>query len=122
MAANVAVVAVSYNSASDLPGFVASLADAGAGLDGLELIVVDNASTDDSAAIACRLDPDATVVELPVNIGYAGGINAGIARADRASHVFVANTDLELSTAEPDDACVGARWFRGHHGAPDAQQ
>lgn len=46
-----------------------------------ELVVVDNASTDDSVRVARELAPDATIVELSGNGGFAAGANAGAAAA-----------------------------------------
>lgn len=91
----VAVVVVTYNSAPLLPDLVASLP---AGLAGVawHLIVVDNASADDSVATAARLAPQATIVETGRNGGYAAGINAGVAAAGPHSAVLVLNPDVRL--------------------------
>jgi GT2 family glycosyltransferase len=50
----------------------------------LEVICVDNASSDESANIIARRYPQAKLIREPVNLGFAGGINAGmqIARGD----------------------------------------
>ncbi len=45
------------------------------------VVVVDNASTDDSAAVASAHPVVTEVVSMPVNTGGAGGFAAGIARA-----------------------------------------
>lgn len=46
-----------------------------------EIICVDNASPDASAAIIAAEFPDVKLVRQPVNLGFAGGVNAGIAAA-----------------------------------------
>ena len=56
----VAVAVVTWNSAEVLPGLIASL-PAGAGDVPYRLVVVDNASSDDTVAVARRLAPDVTV-------------------------------------------------------------
>ena len=71
----VAVVVVLFNSESVLPDLLSSLPEGAAGVS-YELVLVDNASTDGSVALARRLAPDATVVETGRNGGYAAGINA----------------------------------------------
>lgn len=53
------------------------------------IIVVDNASTDETAAAVARAFPEVTLVRLPRNIGAAGR-NAGVARA---STLYVAFSD-----------------------------
>ncbi len=49
--------------------------------EGDELIVVDNASPDDSAAVATELAPRAKVVTMGRNRGFAGGANVGAGAA-----------------------------------------
>ncbi|HEY7224109.1 MAG TPA: glycosyltransferase family 2 protein [Micromonosporaceae bacterium] len=51
--------------------------DAGlAGVDDWYLVIADSASTDDTVEVARRLRPDATVVVLPGNLGFAAQANA----------------------------------------------
>ncbi|MCU1428894.1 MAG: putative glycosyltransferase [Actinomycetia bacterium] len=69
------------------------LADTSAG--DVELVVVDNGSTDDSIANLARDLPDVRVVHAPGNVGYARGANLGIA-ATRAPVVAVLNSDTEV--------------------------
>ncbi|HUG39947.1 MAG TPA: glycosyltransferase [Longimicrobiales bacterium] len=59
------------------------------------VIVVDNASTDDSVAIARAFPGEIDVVVLRENAGYAGGANVGVARGD-APFVLVMNPDVLL--------------------------
>lgn len=91
-----AVVVVTYDSAPLLADMVASLE---AGLAGLawELVVADNASSDDTVARVRELLPAATVVETGGNLGYSAGINAGVAAAAPHDAVLVLNPDVRLS-------------------------
>lgn len=62
-----------------------------------ETIVVDNGSTDDSAAVLAD-HPEVAVVALPANLGFAGAVNAGIAAA-RADVLVLLNNDTEAEPA-----------------------
>jgi hypothetical protein len=65
---------VLFNSASTLAAYAAGLAPAlRAGV--ADLIAVDNASPDESAAALSALLPDATVLRSPSNGGFAAGCN-----------------------------------------------
>jgi GT2 family glycosyltransferase len=44
------------------------------------VVLVDNASNDGSSIELHRVSPDIEVIEAPVNLGYGGGMNLGIAR------------------------------------------
>lgn len=93
--ASVAVVVVTYNSEKLLPALMASL---GAGLDGVpwHLTVADNASADGTVEALRRLAPEATIVEMGRNAGYAAGINAAVAVAGPHTAVLVLNPDVRL--------------------------
>lgn len=58
----------------------------------LEIIVVDNGSTDGSPEHLRRQHPDVRLVALAVNRGFAGGVNAGV-RAARGEFVALLNND-----------------------------
>ncbi|HEX4305902.1 MAG TPA: glycosyltransferase family 2 protein [Solirubrobacterales bacterium] len=79
MRPSVSVLIVAWNSAAELrrtlPPLVAELRD------GDELIVVDNDSPDDSAAVVAELAPRARVVTMGRNRGFAGGANVGASAA-----------------------------------------
>ena len=94
--APVTVAVVTFNSAEVLPGLVASLA-AGAVEVPVHLVVVDNASTDQTAELAERLCPDATVVRVGRNAGYAAGVNAAVAATPDAPAYLVLNPDVRLA-------------------------
>ncbi|SIN43942.1 glycosyltransferase [Micromonospora cremea] len=91
----VAVVVVTYNSERLLPDLLAAL---GPGLGALSwhLTVADNASADGTVAALRRLAPEATVVEMGRNAGYAAGINAAVAVAPPHAAVLVLNPDVRL--------------------------
>ncbi len=89
-----AAVVVNYDAGPLLERCVRSLlADTSAGP--VELVVVDNASTDGSIEALARVLPDVRVVRSPGNVGYARGANLGIA-ATKAPIVAVLNPDTEV--------------------------
>jgi len=57
-----------------------------------EVIVVDNASTDGSADAIAALEPSATLVRLPANVGFARAVNAG-AKLARGRWLLLVNPD-----------------------------
>jgi hypothetical protein len=59
-------------------------------------IVVDNGSTDGSAAAAVERFPDIVLVDPGRNLGFAGGANAG-ARVARGRLLLFLNPDVELA-------------------------
>ena len=113
-----AAVVVNYLSGSLLRECVRSvLADDSAGP--VELVVVDNGSSDRSVDGMLAEFPDVQVVRSPGNVGYARAANLGTA-STRAPIVAVLNSDLTVvpgtaavmvSRLENDDAsgAVGPR-------------
>ncbi len=71
------VVIVNWNARQDLEACLRSLADQSLG--GLETIVVDNGSTDDSAAMVRQQFPTVRLLDTGRNLGFAAGCNRGIA-------------------------------------------
>jgi N-acetylglucosaminyl-diphospho-decaprenol L-rhamnosyltransferase len=87
-----AAVVVNYEGAGRLEPCVRSvLADTSAGP--VELVVVDNGSTDGSIERLHAVLPDVRAVRAPGNVGYARAANIGAA-ATRAPVVAVLNVDL----------------------------
>jgi GT2 family glycosyltransferase len=120
------IAIVLYNSAQTLPDCLRSIReDLDSGF--AELIAVDNASPDDSAAILRAEVPSAQVVETDSNRGYAAGVNAALARA-RGRYWLLLNPDVRapagalqtlvawmdahpgLGVASPDIVDVDGRW------------
>ena len=58
----------------------------------LEVICVDNASTDKSASIIQNQHDWVKLISQPVNLGFSGGINAGV-QASRGDVVVLLNQD-----------------------------
>lgn len=71
-----------------------------------EIVVVDNASTDDSVDAVAAGWPDVRIVRLPSNVGFAAGNNAGI-RASDGDLLLLLNSDT-LAPQGAIDALVGA--------------
>jgi N-acetylglucosaminyl-diphospho-decaprenol L-rhamnosyltransferase len=59
------------------------------------LIVVDNASEDDTVSRVRRRFPDAEVIELPENVGFGRAANRGIEHA-RGEFMFLLNNDANI--------------------------
>jgi GT2 family glycosyltransferase len=95
MHADVAAVVVTYNSASDIALLIDDLHVA-AGDRPIRLIVVDNQSSDDTVKIV-RAHDDIVLVESGGNLGYAGGINAGLRFVGQCDAVLILNPDLALA-------------------------
>ncbi|GAA1438442.1 glycosyltransferase family 2 protein [Mycobacterium cookii] len=92
----VVVVVVTYESAALVADLVASL-PAGMGDLAWRLVVVDNASGDGTPDVVRAAAPDAVVLEMGRNAGYAAGINAGAAYAGPGRALLVLNPDVRLT-------------------------
>jgi GT2 family glycosyltransferase len=88
------VVVVTYDSAAVIGDCLRSVGEHAG--DDLDVVVVDNASTDDSVAVARAALPAATSIVLPANRGYAAAINAGIGAARSVDAVLVLNPDVVI--------------------------
>jgi len=105
----VAAVVPHWNRRDLLQMLLANLAGQTRSFD--EIIVVDNGSTDDSAAVAELAG--ATVIRLATNLGFAAAVNRGL-KAATAEWVAILNNDVTLApdwlerllaTAEQERAC-----------------
>ncbi len=63
---------------------------------GFEIVVVDDASTDNTAAWLTEAHPDVRIVRLPKNHGFCGAANAGL-RAASGVWIFLLNNDMTLA-------------------------
>jgi GT2 family glycosyltransferase len=90
----ISVVIVTYNNAGTLGDSLARLA--GQLRDDDEIVVVDNASADDSARVAETSVPEAIVVRNTRNLGFAAGCNAGAAAASGDLLLFL-NPDSRVA-------------------------
>jgi GT2 family glycosyltransferase len=73
-----------------------------------EVVCVDNASDDDSAAVITARHPRARLLAQPVNLGFAGGVNAG-ADAARGDVLVLLNQDTLVEPGWLDALLDGVR-------------
>ena len=85
------IITVNYNGLKD----TCELIDSIPFNDDLEVIVVDNASTNDEATIIQERYPQVKVIRSDKNLGFAGGNNLGI-KAARGKYIFLLNNDTLL--------------------------
>lgn len=92
MAGNWTAIVVNYNGDTFLDACLIALQ--GVRLKPAEVIVVDNASTDDSL-LELNGFPWANVLAQRENLGYAGGANVGLAAVE-TDYAVILNPDVEL--------------------------
>jgi GT2 family glycosyltransferase len=87
----------------------------------LEVICVDNASPDNAAQLIAARFPDVRLIRQPINLGFAGGVNAGM-RAARGDEFVLLNQDclvqpgwlgalLDALNAQPEFGIAGCTIF-----------
>ena len=91
----VSVVILNYNGKKWLEKFLPN-AVTNCGYDWCEVVVADNASTDDSAAFIKTHFPNIRLINNEENSGYAGGYNRTLAQIDATYYVLL-NSDVELT-------------------------
>lgn len=89
----VAVVILNYNGRNYLEKFLPSVVENN---DGYEIIIADNASTDDSIAFLKNYYPNLRILELSSNQGFAGGYNNALQEIE-AEYYLLLNSDVEVS-------------------------
>ena len=115
---DVSVIVVNYNTARLLPEMRAAL-ERSRGRLRLQLIVVDNASRDDSAALLRREFGDAQLIFNETNVGFGRANNQGFALA-KGRYVLLLNTDafvapdtlgktIDYMDSHPDCGVLGVR-------------
>ncbi|HOU15963.1 MAG TPA: glycosyltransferase family 2 protein [Anaerolineae bacterium] len=92
---SLSVIIVNWNVCDLLQRAIASVYAAWDGRLGLEIIVVDNASHDDSVAMLRRTFPDVQVIANTENRGFTGGNNQGLAAAT-GDFLLLLNPDTEI--------------------------
>lgn len=86
------IVILNWNGAAHLRRFLPSVVAAAP--DGVEVVVADNGSTDDSVALLGREFPLVGVLRLDANYGFAGGYNRALAQIE-ADYYVLLNSDVE---------------------------
>jgi GT2 family glycosyltransferase/glycosyltransferase involved in cell wall biosynthesis len=113
----VSVIVVTWNGLEHLDACFSSVLASDYPTDLLEVVCVDNGSTDGTAAFLAQRFPTVRVVALPENRGFTGGNAAGVAAASGDVLVFL-NNDMRVEPTlvsrlvdglEGDAACAGAR-------------
>jgi N-acetylglucosaminyl-diphospho-decaprenol L-rhamnosyltransferase len=89
-----AIVIVNYRSAALVEQCLASVAESSGRLR-FETVIVDNDSGDGSVERLSRSLPEANVIAMHANRGFAAGVNAGFANS-RADPVILLNPDTEV--------------------------
>jgi hypothetical protein len=116
---SVSILVVNLNGRLLLADCLDSLAAQVYPADRVEIILLDNGSSDDSVPYVHQHHPAVKVVEAGRNLGFAGGNNRA-ARAASGKFLALINNDatadpqwlarmVEAAAADPQIACVGAR-------------
>lgn len=115
---DVSIVVVSWNTCGLLRECLRSVCEQT--LTGkIEVIVIDNASDDDSVSMVKREFPQVVLIENSENRGYAAGVNQGIAVA-KGRYVLVLNSDtiicdnatektMRFADKHPEAAVIGCQ-------------
>ena len=92
--AKVSVVIINFNGRKYLEQFIPSVL--ASTYPDMELIVADNASTDDSLNFLRTHYPAVRIIELKRNHGYAGGYNEALKEVKSEYYVLL-NSDVEVT-------------------------
>lgn len=90
----VAVVILNYNTREFLEEFLPSVK--ATDYDNLEIVVADNASTDDSVSFVKEHHSDVTLIQLDTNYGFTGGYNRSLKQVE-ADYYVLLNSDVEVT-------------------------
>jgi len=113
------VILVNYRSAADTLACVQAVYELDWPVDALEVVVVDNASSDGSSERIRAEAPGVLLIEAGTNLGFAGGCNLGARSAHGAYLAFINNdarpdpaflrAAVPVLQADPSVGCVAAR-------------
>lgn len=116
----ISIITVNLNGRDHLEALMASIASLRYPADRLEVIVVDNASTDESVAFLQREHPSVKLIRNSANEGFARPNNQAAAVAT-GTYLALLNNDMRMApdwlkrmvefieASPPDVACVGSR-------------
>jgi GT2 family glycosyltransferase len=90
----ISVISINYNQAAVTCAMLATLRQVS--YPNLEIIVVDNASPTEDPGIIEQQYPEVKLIRSPVNVGFAGGNNLGIAQA-QGEYLLFLNNDTEVA-------------------------
>ena len=107
-----AVVILNWNTEGFLKEFLPSLLHSTAGVEGAEVIVADNASTDGSLKVMQELFPEVRTIALDKNYGFTGGYNRAFSQIDSDLFVLI-NSDIEVTDGWLEPL---VRWMEAHPG------
>jgi len=93
MANKVAVVILNYNGRNYLEQFLPNVLENSSPY---QVIVADNASTDDSVHFLESQFPEIQLIKIPENLGYAGGYNYALKYVEAEYYVLL-NSDVETT-------------------------
>ncbi len=94
MSPKVAVVILNYNTSHLLERFLPLVQQST--YPNLEIVVADNASTDNSVSLCVQQFPDVRILETGSNLGYAGGYNHVLPQV-AADFFVLLNSDVEVT-------------------------
>ena len=97
---DLSIIIVSYNTIKDILPCIKSVYESGFTVS-LEIIVVDNGSSDNSLEAITEHFPDVQIIESGYNAGYAGGNNIGY-KYSKGRNILFLNPDTIINKAALD--------------------
>jgi GT2 family glycosyltransferase len=91
----VAVVILTWNGAEMLRQFLPGILSCSEG-EGIEVIVADNASSDETLSVLQKEFSSVRVIRMDQNYGFAGGYNRALEQVE-AEYVVLLNSDVEVT-------------------------
>ena len=91
-----AVVILNWNTEGFLKEFLPGLLHSVKNIEGAEVIVADNASTDGSMTVMKEYFPTVRTIELEKNFGFTGGYNKAFDQID-SEYFLLINSDIEVT-------------------------
>ena len=95
-----AVVILNWNTEGFLKEFLPSLLRSVANVEGAEVVVADNASTDGSMKVMTEMFPEVKTLTFDKNYGFTGGYNKAfnaLYQTERPEYFVLINSDIEVT-------------------------